>query len=393
MEENRNKGFFKGALVGALSMLIFCGLIAVVVITVFFSGSEEIVSDETTAKLAIIRQYIDSEYLYEVDEDALQDGIIAGYLDGLDDPYTVYYNEEETLEILESTSGEYSGIGAVMSQELETGIITLTNIFGDSPAEEAGLQNGDILVTVNGEEVTGVDVSSVAATVKGEEGTTVEIGVYRGSNYESLVFTVTRGIVEYETVSYEMLEDQVGYIYVAEFDTVTTAQFEEALTELEAMGMERLVIDLRSNPGGNLSTVCEMLEMLLPEGIIVYTEDKNGDGETYYSSGTNEFTKPLVVLVNEYSASASEIFAAAIQDYEIGEIVGITTYGKGVVQQLIGLMDNTMIKITTSEYFTPLGNNIHGVGVIPDVEVEYDYDDWETDEQLNKAIEVILELE
>lgn len=394
-QNNKNKGFIKGALVGALSALIIVGVGIFLFMTFVFDGQiiyeTSAISVETIEKLDMIQEYIEEEYLYEVDVDALQDGIIAGYMEALDDPYTAYLDEEETTDILESTSGEYSGIGAVMSQDLETYVITIVSVFEGSPAEEAGMQAGDILVTVDGEDISNLDVSSVVMNVKGEEGTTVEIGVLRGSNYESLSFTVTRAVVEYQTVSYEMLEGQIGYIYVSEFDTVTTDQFATALNDLEEQGMESLIIDLRNNTGGNLSTVCEMSELLLPEGLIVYTEDKNGEGAEYYSTGENEFTKPLVVLVNGYTASASEILTAAIQDYGIGVIVGTTTYGKGVVQTLIYLPDSTMIKYTSSEYFTPLGNNIHGTGITPDVEIEYDYEDWETDEQLEKAIEVINE--
>ncbi len=390
--KQEKKLFIRGALIGALSMFACC---AVVVVALFLCIYKEfdIVNMETFAKLELIQEYIDSEYLYEYDEEALQDGIILGYLEAFDDPYTTYYDEEETLAILESTTGSFSGIGAVISQSYETGVLTIVSVNDGSPAEEAGILAGDIIQEVDGEDVTGRDISSVVADIKGDEGTTVDIGVLRGSDYEELTITVTRGIVEYVTVSYEMLEDQTGYIYVSSFDTVTSEQFEIALNALEEQGMESLIVDLRSNTGGNLSTVCEMLEMILPEGLVVYTEDKNGDGEAYYSSGENEFTKPLVVLVNEYTASASEIFAIAVQDYGIGEIVGTVTYGKGVVQQLISLPDSTMIKITTSEYFSPLGNNIHGVGVIPDVEIEFDYEDLETDEQLEMAIQVITELE
>lgn len=391
MKEN-NKGFMKGALIGALSMLLFSGMVIAILVRLLWSGTD-VLSDETIAKLELVQYYIESQYLYEIDQEALEDGILYGYMDGLDDPYTVYYNEEETQDILESASGEYSGIGAVMMQDVETGIITILSVYEDCPAAIAGLQDGDILDQVNGESVDGQDVTSVVTKIKGEEGTTVDITVLRGSEYESITYTVTRASIEYPSVTYEMLEDQVGYIYVSEFSTSTLEQFEDAKTDLESQGMERLIIDLRSNPGGNLDTVCSMLELLLPEGVIVSTQDKDGEGETYYSSGENEFTLPLVVLVNEYSASASEIFAAAIQDYGIGEIVGMTTYGKGVVQSLISLGDGTMIKFTSSEYFTPLGNSIHGIGVIPDVEVDYDYEDLETDEQLEKAIEVIMELE
>ncbi|MFI3207583.1 MAG: S41 family peptidase [Eubacteriales bacterium] len=387
---NNKKTFIKGALLGALIMFLICGIGAY---SIIFSGifGSSVISNSTIAKLELIQAYIDESFLYEIDEEALEDGIYQGYIAALGDDYAAYYTAEETAELLESTSGEYTGIGALLSQNLETGIVTLVTIFEDSPAMEVGLQDGDLLDKVNGEDITGEDLTNIVTKVKGEEGTTVDITIYRESTDEFLTFTVTRRVVENPTVSYEMLEDQVGYIAVSEFDTITLEQYQEALDDLEAQGMESLVIDLRNNPGGNLETVCDMLELILPEGLIVYTEDKDGNREEYYSSGDNEFTLPLAVLVNGYSASASEIFAGAVQDYGIGEIVGTTTYGKGIVQQLMGLPDDTMIKFTISEYFTPLGRNIHGIGIVPDIAVEYDYDDLETDEQLEKAIEAVTQ--
>lgn len=389
--KKNHRSFIKGALMGALSMLILSSIVAIVAVVQVFGGGS-VINTSTITKIEVIQSYVEDRYLYDVDSDAIQDGILSGYLDALDDPYTAYYNEQETVDILESTSGEYSGIGATMLQDTSTGIITIIGVFTDSPAENSGIEDGDILYKVNGIEVTGEDVSVVVLDIKGEAGTTVEITVLRGEDYEEFTYVITRENIEYQSVSYEMMEEQVGYIQIEEFDDLTLGQFEEAFQELEEQGMESLIVDLRSNPGGNLSTVCDILDLLLPEGLIVYTEDKEGNRDEYFSSGDDAFALPMVVLVNEYSASASEIFASAIQDYGIGEIVGMTTYGKGVVQQLISLGDGTMIKLTTSEYYSPLGNQIHGVGVIPDVEVEYDYTELETDEQLDMALEVIKEL-
>ena len=204
--------------------------------------------------------------------------------------------------------------------------------------------------------------------------------------------TAVRDTIQVQTVEYNMMEDQIGYISVSEFDDVTYDQFKNALETLEGEGMEGLVIDLRNNPGGNLSTVTDMLKLLLPEGTIVSITDKNGDTEEVTCDGSNEFTKPLAVLVNQYSASASEVFSGAIQDYGIGSIVGVTTYGKGVVQQLIDLGDGTCLKVTIAEYYTPSGRSINGVGVKPDVEAEYVYDaeNPEADNQLETAVETVM---
>ena len=330
-------------------------------------------------------------YLYEddIDEDTLIDGIYSGYAEALGDPYTEYYDEEETEALYESTTGEFSGIGATMSRSLDSGEITVSNVYQDSPADKAGLKQGDVIYKVDGRSASGRDLETVVSWIKGEQGTDVTLCVLR--NGEEVELTATRDIIEVQTVSSEMKDGQIGYIAVSEFDSVTYDQFETALDDLESQGMQGLVIDLRGNPGGNLTTVTDMLKLLLPEGTIVSTKDKYGNTEEITCDGKHEFTKPLAVLVNQYSASASEIFSGAIQDYGTGTIVGTTTYGKGVVQQLMDLGDGTCLKVTIAEYYTPSGRSINGAGVTPDVEVEYEYDENnpEADNQLDKALEVV----
>lgn len=354
-------------------------------------ASNSISEEDVEDKLDQINGLIENYYLYEdeIDEDALIDGIYSGYASALGDPYTEYYDKEETQALLETTSGEFSGIGATMSMGVDSGEITIVNVYKDSPADKAGLQEGDILYQVDDKETAGEDLDTVVSWIKGEQGTDVTLHVLR--NGEEIEATATRDIIEIQTVDYEMKDGQIGYIAVSEFDDVTYEQFKTALDDLEAQGMQGLVIDLRGNPGGNLSTVTDMLKLLLPEGTIVSTKDKYGNTEEITCDGSNEFTKPLAVLVNQYSASASEIFSGAIQDYGIGQIVGMTTYGKGVVQQLMDLGDGTYLKITIAEYYTPSGRSINGVGVEPDVEVEYEYDSEnpEADNQLDRALEVV----
>ena len=353
----------------------------------------EITEKDVADKLDQLNALIDKYYLYEdeIDEDALIDGIYSGYAAALGDPYTVYYGEEETKALFESTSGEFSGIGATMSQAAGGGTITVTDVYEDSPADKAGMKAGDILCQVDDKPVDGESLETVVSWVKGEKGTEVTLYVERDG--EQLELTAVRDTIEMQTVEYEMKEDQIGYIAVSEFDEVTYDQFKEALDDLENQGMEGLVIDLRNNPGGNLDTVTDMLRLLLPEGTIVSIKDKDGNSEELTCDGENEFTKPLAVLVNQYSASASEIFSAAIQDYGTGRIVGVTTYGKGVVQQLITLGDGTCLKLTIAEYFTPSGRSINGTGVEPDVEVQYVYDadNPEADNQLDAAISTVRE--
>ena len=379
------KNFLQGALFGALIMLCGTG-----VVSCGIRLSEDASSEE---KLSVLKGLIDENYIGDVDEEALEEGIYKGYIQGLEDPYSVYYNEEETKDLYEMTEGEYSGIGAVLSQDLESGVITLVQIYEGSPAAKAGLKDNDILTKVGDIEVTGMDLSEVVTYIKGEKGTDVDLTVLRGEDAEEITVTATRDTVEAQTVKYEMLEGQTGYLSVSEFDSVTYAQYEEALNELTDQGMTGLIVDLRNNPGGNLNTVCEMLDLVLPKGTIVYTEDKDGKRETATSDDEHQINVPMVVLVNGNSASASEIYAGAIQDYGIGKIVGTQTYGKGVVQQIFDLGDGTSVKLTIAEYFTPNGRSIDGEGITPDVEVEYEADENnpEADNQLEKALEVMKE--
>ena len=386
-------GVLVGIVIGAVIITGVWGA-AKVVSAVFFKGNfatESTSRSDMEHKLDRLNALIEKYYLYEdeIDKDALVEGIYSGYAGALGDPYTEYYDEQETKELFETTNGEFFGIGASMSKQLGTDEITIVNVYEDSPADKAGLKSGDILYKVDEHETAGYELDTVVSWIKGEKGTSVVLHVLRDG--KEVEVTAVRDKIEVQTVAYEMKEDQIGYIAVSEFDSVTYHQFETALEELEKQGMKGLVIDLRNNPGGNFDTVTDMLKLLLPEGVIVSTKDKEGNVEEVTCDGANEFDKPLAVLVNQYSASASEIFSGAVQDYGIGKIVGMTTYGKGVVQQLMDLGDGTCLKMTIAEYYTPNGRSINGKGVEPDVEVEYEYDenDPEADTQLEKALEVV----
>ena len=382
------KSFLKGALCGALAMLLVAGLVSCGL--KLNSGSNDITGG-TEEKLSELEHLVQKNYMGDIKEKDLKDGIYKGYINGLNDPYSVYYNKKETKALYESTGGEYDGIGAVMSQDNETGVITLVQVYKDSPAEKAGLKDEDILYKVAGKEVTGKDLSKVVSKIKGKKGTQVELTVLRGENAEEVTVTATRDTVQAQTIEAKMLDDKIGYIEVSEFDSVTYDQYKTALEDLEKQGMTGLVVDLRNNPGGSLSTVCDMLDLMLPKGLIVYTKDKNGKKMEMKSDEEHQFTKPLAVLVNGNSASASEIYSGAIQDYGIGKIVGTQTYGKGVVQQIFDLDDGTAVKLTIAEYFTPKGRNINGKGITPDVKVEYEKDEKnpDADNQLDKAIEEV----
>lgn len=387
------KSFIQGALCGALAILLVAGLMSCGMRTYGIRLGGQKHSREIDNKISGLRELIDARYLGEVDDSELEEGLYKGLISGLEDPYSVYYDEEETKKLVEATEGEYDGIGAVLTQNMDTGIITLVQIYEDSPAMEAGLKDEDILYKVGDMEVTGKDLTEVVSHIKGEKGTEVSLTVLRGENNEEVTVTAVRNTIQAQTIEYEMKDDKIGYIEVSEFDLVTYAQYEDALTDLEGEGMEGLIVDLRNNPGGNLKTVCDMLDLMLPEGLIVYTEDKEGNREEMESDEERQFHLPMVVLMNGNSASASEIYAGAIQDYGIGKIVGTQSYGKGVVQQIFDLKDGTCVKLTIAEYFTPKGRNINGTGITPDVEVEYEKneEDPEADNQLDKAVEVLKE--
>ena len=343
---------------------------------------------EITEKMEELNGYIDQYYLFDYTDEDVENGIYKGMMSGLGDVYTCYYTPDEYASFMESSNGNYSGIGAMLSQDYSTGIITVVQVFEGSPAEEVGLQPDDILYKVKGEEVTGQDLSLVVTDLKGEEGTDVDISVMRGT--EEIELTVTRRKIEVPTVESKMLTDTIGYIGITEFDDVTDDQFISALDELKNEGMQDLVIDLRNNGGGLVDVTCNILDQLLPEGLIVYTEDKYGNRQEEYSDAEHYFDGKMAVLVNGNSASASEIFAGAIKDYGVGTLIGTQTFGKGIVQSLFPLSDGSAIKITVSRYYTPAGNNIHEVGIEPDIVLERDTESAD-DNQLQKAIEVLSE--
>jgi carboxyl-terminal processing protease len=404
MESENKKNYLWGLLTGVVVTLILITLV-VSCVSIYLriirisrsadtSGAESITDESVNEKLGILEDTIKQYYWQDVDEQTLEDGMYNGLLDSLDDPYSVYYTTEELIALQEQTQGIYYGIGAYISQDSETGYVRISGVIKNTPAEESGLMPNDYIYMVDGEDMYGQESSYVVSKIKGEEHTYVTITVLRDGETDPIDISVERRKIESPTVEYEMYDDGMAYIQITEFDLVTSSQFEEAYNQAKSDGMKGLIIDLRSNPGGNLSTVCEIARQILPKGLIVYTEDKYGKREEYTCDGKNEIQVPLVVLTNGYSASASEILAGAVKDYGIGKLVGTTTFGKGIVQKVINLNDGTAVKLTVSSYYTPAGNNIHGIGIEPDVEVEFDADLYKegTDNQLEKAKEVLVEL-
>lgn len=353
-------------------------------------------NDVMLEKIEYIKNMINSYSLYGVSEEEMLDGIYRGMLWAIDDAYSTYYTVEEMEALMESSSGIYCGIGVMVSQNAYTGIITVVKPFKDGPAYNAGMRKEDILIKVEGEEVTGVDLNEVVARIKGEEGTKVNVTVLRGK--EEIDMEITRAMIEVPTIEFEMLDNKIGYVSISEFDEVTVEQFNNAITTLEKKKMKGLVIDLRDNPGGLVDSAVAMLDRILPRGLLVYTEDKNGERTEEYARDKIELTVPLVLLMNENSASASEIFAGAVQDFGKGRIVGTQSFGKGIVQIVAYVMDGSGIKFTVSQYFTPKGNAVHEIGITPDVEVVLDEElktlseiPKEKDNQLQEAIKLLLD--
>lgn len=393
--EGRGK-FLKGFILGLLLMsLISAGGFYAYTAGGGSRGKKSLTSRENMEKVNYLEELIDLYYLNEPDRTKMEEGMYAGMVEGLEDPYSRYYTPEEYSALNEETQGRYEGIGVVMQQN-EDGLVTFVRCYEGAPGEQAGLKAGDILYKVNDQEVIDMDLSTVAQKIKDPDINPVHLTLAREGEKDYLEVDIKKEEVKIPVVSHEMLENHVGYLAIYEFTDVTFEQYQAAREDLEQQGMEKLVVDLRDNPGGLLTSVCDVLETILPKGLIVYTEDKYGTREEELCEGKTPIEIPLAVLVNENSASASEIFAGAVKDHKVGTIVGTTTYGKGVVQTIRNLGDGSALKLTISNYYTPNGTNINGVGIEPDEKVELDENlakegtvSREDDSQLQKAIEVL----
>ena len=342
-------------------------------------GAGRIASAETVRKLTKLSELIEDSYLYEVDPDEMETWMFKGVAAGLNDRYADYYSEEELREVVRQNEGSYHGLGIVLTMEKEGAPLVIASVYENSPAMEAGLQADDVLVKVGDDSVEGMTPSEASELIRNWEGDEVPLSVVRGQ--ETLTVRVSQAEIEMAPVKGEMLEEGIGYIVIPEFDMTAATRFAEEIQSLQEQGMEGLIIDLRDNPGGVLDSVCTMLDDLLPEGLIVSTSTKNGKEREIFSDENLLYEGPAVLLMNEGSASASEVFAGAFQDYELGPVVGVTSYGKGVVQRTYTLSDGSAFKLTTEKYYTALGRDIDGVGIEPDVEVS------EKEEQLPRAVE------
>ena len=415
MEENQKKrsGFGSGMFVGFLLGILLLGIGVTFGVHVYTTSTNQylvispsgvkktaesnILTNKTVKKIDELMSYIDLYYNDDYDEDDIRNAIYAGTLEGLGDPYSVYYTAGEYKDMQINTSGKYYGIGAALGQDAKTKEVTISKVYEGTPAEEAGLRDGDQIVKVNDTVSTSEELSDLVQKIRGEEGTTVHLKIYRASTKKTFEVDVERKNVELPSITSKMLDGGIGYIQISEFQSKTDEQFKSALADLKKQGMKSLIVDVRSNPGGLITAASNILDQILPEGTVVYTEDKYGKREDY-TSDSNCIDCPIAVLVNENSASASEIFAGAIKDYNYGTLIGTKTFGKGIVQTVFPLEDGDAVKITTAKYYTPKGNYIHGPGIEPDIDLTYKYSgpedetyDMKYDNQVQKAIEVLTD--
>lgn len=365
------------------------GMVALFVINSFITNGvliyNKIVGNELTPKQKIkeIENIVNKHYVNEYDETFMKETMYKGMIASLKDPYSYYMSKDELNDFLQNTEGNYVGIG-IMVNLTEDEKININKVFDNSPAQQSGLKTNDKIIKVEGVSVNLENYQDLVTKIKGEEGTTVNLTIQR-DNGTAFNVDIVRKNVAVPTVEFKTLDDNIGYIKITQFDRVTYEQFKQAFDSLS--NTDGLIIDLRDNPGGLLTTVVQIADLLLPEGTITYIEDKNGNRD-YHKSDANCYNKPLAVLVNENSASASEILSGAIKDFGAGKLIGQKTYGKGVVQNLYKISDGSGVKITMAKYYTPSGICIDKTGIEPDYKIENNENTTE-DLQLEKAINVI----
>lgn len=396
MNSEKSQKIYRVIMLIVITALVSSLLTAVVVTERITSKSsvEKIAEGDGTTgietTLAYIRTLLQDEYIGELDDEQMLETAIKGYVAGVGDEYTVYYTKDEMDDQYDAAMGNYVGIGIYMIVDYSEGTIEVVSVMENSPALEVGMQAGDMITKVNGKELTPDTVGELSNEIKGEEGTTVNLEIKRGE--ETLELEVERRRIEVSHIESEMLENNIGYIQVLDFDGGTAEEFKENYESLKEQGATSLIIDIRGNGGGVVDEAIDMLEMICDKDSTLLIEtDKNGNEEIIKAEENPIIDVPIVVLVNETSASASEIFAGALKDHNKATIIGTKTYGKGVIQTLIRLADGSGIKITTEEYCTPNRNKINKVGIEPDITVELPEDieevTKENDTQLQRAIE------
>ena len=387
------KQFRRGMLAGAVMVMIPVA-VCIAIFLRYFNGQKVNLPPQTVSKINTVLEMIDEEYLFEYTDEDMEAGILKGIMYGLGDVYSGYYTVKEFNDVVTSTKGNFCGIGVMIRQNAEKGYVDVTDVLEGGSAIEAGIKIGDCIIGVDGKRIPeDVEAATAMDMVKGEAGTKVKLTILRGE--EILEFEITRKVIPVISVKYEMKEDKIGYIHLEQFTEASAKQFKDAVDALTEEGMSGLVIDIRNNPGGTLTSVLAITDYLMPEGLIMYEEDKYGRKQEYRSTDAAAMLNvPCVILTNENSASAAEVFSGAMKDNKLATIVGKTTYGKGIVQTLRMLSDGTGLKYTVRHYFTPNGHDIHGVGIKPDIEVDLDkklYESEGIDSQLEAAVKHLKE--
>ncbi len=408
IEREKRKTLFKGMFLGALTMLALCMSAVIAVTTTLIkkgsagqtaisSADSQVLSASVQGKINRLVSAIETYYYGDVDTEDLTEGLYKGLFEGIGDKYAAYYTADEYESMMISTTDTLCGIGVVMSQDPDTKQVSVVHVYDDTPAKKAGIEAGDVIVSADGTEASSVEFSQLVTLIRGKKGTSVHLKLYRSTESDYIELDVIRDDVKIPTVSGQMLEDDIGYIIIAEFGSNTAQEFSDAYAKLEKEGMTSLIVDLRDNPGGMITSVITILDQILPEGVVVSTETKKRKKKEY-TSDASCIDIPLAILINGNSASSSEIFAGAIRDFKYGTLIGTTTYGKGIVQSIKKLADGSAYKLTTAAYFTPNGDNIQDKGIDPDVELEYEYldpdgevYDYKQDNQVKKAIEILTD--
>ncbi len=395
MEENN---FSKSFFVKCILLTVIVTALITSMITIIISnntGNKDLI-EKIETKLGIVQANIDADYLGEIDENKILESTVKGYVAGLEDEYSEYFTKEELEEYKSNNiEGAYVGIGVYIIQDVENNAIRVIAPISESPAEEAGIRPGDYIVKIDGEEVTGEDIEEASNKMKGEEGSKVKLQILRGE--ETIDLEVERKNVKVNHVESEIYEDKIGYLKIASFDENCSVEFEEKLEELQSKNIESLIIDLRNNGGGIVDEALSIADLFTDkDATLLITKDKEGNEEVRKSKTDKKLDLPVIVLTNENTASASELLVGVLKDYNIATSVGTVTFGKGVIQELLTLPDESGLKITTNEYYTPNGNKINKIGIEPDEKVELP-DEYKNvlsvpkdkDTQLNKAIELL----
>lgn len=396
-KEKKKHPFRNGFLSGVAVCLVIALMVVIVKETMLHSTvGSGFMTRHGVEKVNLLSDVIDQYYYKDITDEEKMEGIYKGLMSSTNDKYTDYYSPKEFKDLMVTMEGDYGGIGATLSQDKVTKEVSVVEVYEGSPAARAGLERGDIVISVDGHLGTDESLDDFVQRIRGEEGTSIEM-VYKRDDQEHTI-EITREEVIVPSVSHRMLDDKIGYIRISSFVNGTQKDFEDALADLQSQGMQGIVFDMRDNGGGMVDSVVAILDDILPAGTVVYTMDKSGKREDYTSDDAKKIEIPVTVLVNENTASAAEIFTGAIRDFNYGTIIGTNTFGKGIVQSTVPLSDGSAVKITVATYYTPSGECIHEKGIKPDIELEFSYADENPteydelkDNQVQKAMEVLGE--